>query len=49
MIIGDRIMNDIGLLMNWISVLLWGVEIIVLIKSLLIGGDGLFDHNQFIS
>ena len=45
----DRIGNDIGLLMNCSSVLLWGVKIVVLIKGLLIGSDGLIDNNRFFS
>ena len=49
MTISDRIINYIDLLMNWSSVLLWGVTIIVLIKVLLIGGDGLIDNNQLFS
>ena len=47
--ISDRIINDIGLLIRWSSVLLCGVKIIVLIKGLPMGGDGLIDNNQFLS
>ena len=35
MTIGVRIINDIGLRMNWNSVCLWGVTVIALIKGLL--------------
>ena len=45
----DRIINDIGLLMNYSSALLLGVTIIVLIKGLMFGGGVLIDNNRFFS
>ena len=47
--IGYRIINYIGILMNWDSVCWWGVTIIVLIKGIMVGGGGLIDNIRFFS
>ena len=49
MAIGNRKINDIGMMMNWSSVFWWEVTIIVVIKSFMMGGDGLIDNNLFFS
>ena len=47
--IGERIINDIRLLMNFNRVLLWGVMLIVLIRGILMGGDGIIKTNSIFS
>ena len=47
--ISDRIINDIGLLINLNSVFLLVVMVIVLIKGLMMGGDGIIDNHWFFS
>ena len=49
MTIGDGIINDIGLLMNCDRFFWWGVTVIVLIKGLMVRGDGLIDNNRIFS
>ena len=44
--IGDRIINDIGLLMNWNSICWLGLIIIELIKGMLVWGEGLIGNNR---
>ena len=46
--ISDGKINDTGMLMNWNMVYLWGVMIIVMIKGLLMGGDGLINNNRIL-
>ena len=49
MTIGDRIIKDIGMLINWNRLCLWVVTIIVLIRGLFMGGYGLIYNNWFLS
>ena len=44
--ISDRIINDIGLLINLNSVFLLVVMVIVLIKGLLMEGESLINNNR---
>ena len=49
MTIDDRIIYDIGLIMNSNRVYRRGVMIILLIKDLLMGGDGIINYNSILA
>ena len=46
---GDVIINYIDLMIKWNRVCLLGVTIIILIRGLLMGGDGLINNNRIFS
>ena len=49
MTISDGMINYIEMMMNFNSVCWWGVKIIVLIKGILVGGDGLINYKMVFS